>query len=38
VTTVSTTSYTDRVKSGTYTYKVCLAGTTTCSNEAAVTF
>jgi subtilisin family serine protease len=39
VTTVSTTSYNDRVKSrGTYTYKVCLAGTTTCSNEAKITY
>jgi hypothetical protein len=33
-------SYTDSIRkaSGTYTYKVCLTGTQTCSNDASVTF
>ncbi|MBD5803306.1 Thermophilic serine proteinase precursor [Azoarcus sp. Aa7] len=37
----STTTYTDlinRTGSGTYTYRVCEAGTATCSNEAVVVF
>lgn len=29
-------SYNDTVKGGTYTYKVCNAGTTTCSNESTI--
>ena len=38
VTTANDGAYTDTVSKGTYRYKVCAAGTTTCSNEASVTF
>lgn len=39
-TTANDGAYTDRVgkKSGTYSYRVCQAGTSTCSNDASVTF
>jgi PKD repeat protein len=38
-TTANDGTYTDSVKrTGTYTYKVCNLGTTTCSNNASVTF
>jgi len=41
IATVQTTAYTDNLNtkgSGSYTYKVCEAGSTTCSNEATVSF
>jgi hypothetical protein len=40
-TTANDGFYTDNIDQrgpGTYTYQVCEAGTTTCSNEATVTF
>ena len=40
-TTANDGSHTDNIDQrggGSYTYKVCEAGTTTCSNEATVTF
>jgi serine protease len=39
-TTANDGAYTDNLNraSGTFTYKVCNAGTTTCSNQASVTF
>ena len=40
VTTPNDGAYSDKVgkTSGPYTYKVCEAGTNTCSNEAPITF
>lgn len=41
IATVQTTAYTDNINykgAGSYTYKVCEAGSTTCSNEATVSF
>ncbi|MEA2460794.1 MAG: hypothetical protein QOH90_971 [Actinomycetota bacterium] len=35
--TVTGSSTTDSVKGGTYTYKVCAAGTSTCSNDSTIT-
>jgi hypothetical protein len=31
-------SMADNVKSGSYTYKVCASGTSTCTNQVSVTF
>jgi len=41
IATVQTTAYTDNINTkgpGSYTYKVCEAGATTCSNDATVSF
>lgn len=40
ITTVNDGIHTDKTgaKAGTFTYKVCAAGTTTCSNEASISF